>query len=317
LNEHNTIIIHNTSREVIKQTLNDWLLTNADSIVGLKFMLYNSGNALVIKADEKLDNELFCFLVNYLTFPIDVELKGKIFGYARFSNFNKISDSDVMVYIPENEIEYDNVYLVTSKNENYKYDFGGKTTPAGFPKFYIPVITGELTNPETFSLDEETYKEAQKKESKKNVALRFKIIVGLIIISFIVCFFLLMINNNYYPKISILGFAVWMWMVADNKILESDKNYLILFALAILIMYYGNYINIHFNPAFDANYSRYPLAFILPVSTLVFQWPFRRIFKFIMKRDPSNKTNKEFADTVYFVLLGSCSILFPIGYFDL
>ena len=68
----------------IKKALKQWIELYNDQLQDeLTFELYKNGRGNhIIKADNRLDNELFYYLVNYLKYPKNIEYNIKIEGFT-------------------------------------------------------------------------------------------------------------------------------------------------------------------------------------------------------------------------------------------
>jgi hypothetical protein len=87
-----------------------------------------SGREFAITFPYDIGFAIFCALVNYLHYPIDVEWNPAVSAWmtAKRSDLkikNNTEDKKVMVYVPDNDTEYDTVFLTTEDNAGYKLKF--------------------------------------------------------------------------------------------------------------------------------------------------------------------------------------------------
>ncbi len=123
------IIIKNVKIDDLKQAIQQFCnIYNQDSYQVLPKLTIISENEFVITFPKDIDFEIFCFFVNYLHYPIDISYSPNIKGWATTTKENnwmksKVIDKNIMLYIPKNDEDFDNVYFTTSENISYKLDF--------------------------------------------------------------------------------------------------------------------------------------------------------------------------------------------------
>lgn len=134
----NIIIIQGASKAEVKMVIKDWIkLYQRDLKAGFHMKLYSiSDKNHLIDVDPQLDNTRFYFLVNYLIYPKNMNYTVDVTGYTRGLENNILKGKQLMVYIPANDSEYDNVFVCTSENQNFKVDFGGKISPVNQNRIY-------------------------------------------------------------------------------------------------------------------------------------------------------------------------------------
>ncbi len=79
---------------------------------------------LIFPYDIKFD--IFCYLINYLTYPQEVDNIYQPIGWMTLKNneFNCIKETTIlpiMIVIKENDQDYDHVHIVTIDEEEYEY----------------------------------------------------------------------------------------------------------------------------------------------------------------------------------------------------
>jgi hypothetical protein len=123
----NLIVIEGGYYNDIKKALEQWINLTDALLNELTFKLYKNGSCkYLIQTDERLSNEHFYSLVNYLNYPEDIEYKIDIKGFTIGTDNNILKNKKLLVFIPPTDVEFDNIYVVTSENENYQIDFNGK-----------------------------------------------------------------------------------------------------------------------------------------------------------------------------------------------
>jgi hypothetical protein len=313
MNKDNLIIIKGGSYNDIKKALRQWIeIYSEDVETDIKFELYKTElESYIIIVDKRLNNEKFNFLVNYLYFPEGIEYKVNIEGFTtaldRKLYPKDILNKKILVYIPDNNTEYDNVYVATNDNEVYKIDFDNKVTKINETRVYLfPEIDFEsLSKPEKITLSKTEIAEKKEEKSKRKLKRKFLIysfiIIGLIIISSMTLF---IVNDIFIKTTFFLGLGIAFWFFDDYRMLQIDKyyNYCLLIAVAFLSYVYLMKYLFH---SIDMELNDFT-AFS-PLSILLVQRPLRLIFKKIFKREPIViNPAPTFWDGIYiFILLAS------------
>ena len=87
------------------------------------------GDVFMTHLPDTTPYDLFCYWVNYMVYSD----KGKKYNnnitgwYEVSANAKLFPNQILMVYVPESDTEYDNVYFTTKDNICYKQEFGGGT----------------------------------------------------------------------------------------------------------------------------------------------------------------------------------------------
>lgn len=73
--------------------------------------------------------EIYCYFVNYIKYPKEVEWAADITGWATTKKDDswipeEISNKKIIIFVPEDDTEYDNVFMTTADNVGYKIGFG-------------------------------------------------------------------------------------------------------------------------------------------------------------------------------------------------
>jgi len=130
------VIINGANYNDIKKALNQFCNTyNKENYQAIIRLTAISQNDFVLTFPYGIDFTTFCFLINYLYYPNEIFYKADIKGWTTTkSNDEFISPENshkyVMLYIPSDDKEYDNIYLTTEDNKGYKLGFavGGLET---------------------------------------------------------------------------------------------------------------------------------------------------------------------------------------------
>lgn len=150
----NTIIIKNSSNKNIEKSVVDLANMYANTRFVDTIEIYQStenGNTFVIKFPNRPDFERFSYFVNYLAFPMDIKgYHPRVFGIWKLpKKINKIPfeiGETIGLYLSKKEEEYDNVYILNSKNSTYKYTFYGKVFKANLIEYKYDEIVKPIGN---------------------------------------------------------------------------------------------------------------------------------------------------------------------------
>jgi len=321
MNNENLIKIKGGSYDDIKKALQQWImLYSRDLESNIKFELYKIGQEnYLIAADKRLNNEKFNFLINYLRYPEGIKYNISIEGYSTVLDEKlypkNLLNKKIIVYVPDNDKEYDNVFVTTEDNETFKIDFGGKVMRQNESKtFFIQDIdTTLLQRPEKIVLNKQELAEIEKERSEKNLKKRFRIVLALIIIvAAINSLSLFVIPHSEIATIStfILVYIVGVWFHWDYKMLRIDKYYIYSFIVAIVDLFYGLLIREHLS---DNDIILY-YGFYFPVIYLIVQKPLRLFFIRKFDREPIIERDSSLWDGAYgialiFLTVGIVSII--------
>ena len=129
----NVIYIDNISLPDIKKILEQWVGLYSEQLNDhFEFSLISSETGYVIKGPKELNNTLFTFLVNYITYPENFNERFYPTGYMIVTDTKyypeDIINKKIMTYVPANDKEYDLVYANTEDKRTFVIDFGGKVS---------------------------------------------------------------------------------------------------------------------------------------------------------------------------------------------
>ena len=116
---------YNDIQKAIKQFCNVY---NKKDYAAIPNLIKVSNGEFVITFPHDLTFDMFCFFVNYMYFPENIFYKADIKAWATSKPNDiwiteKSANKKVMLYIPPDDKEYDNVYLTTQDNIGYKLGF--------------------------------------------------------------------------------------------------------------------------------------------------------------------------------------------------
>ncbi len=321
MNIGNFIIIRGGLGDDIKKAIKQWLALNSTELVNnIKFELFKLGQErYLIVADKRINNEYFNYLINYLRYPEGIEYNISIDGYTTLCDKKmypqNLLDKKAQIYISDNDKEYDNVYLTTEDNETYKIDFAGDVSRLNESRtFSIPDIdTNLLQKPERIVLNKKEIAEIKNEKSKKNIKIRFRIILSLVfIIVAINSLSLFIYPTNDISSITtyILVFFVAFWFDWDYKMLRIDKYYSYSIIIAILHLTYGHFIREYLSD--EGSFLYY--GFYFPILFLIIQKPVRLFFIRKFNREPIVEHRPPLLDglysmTILFLTFGIISII--------
>ena len=305
----NLITIKGGAYNDIKKALRKWVeLYSKDLQDGLIFQLFKNGRGShIIQADGRLDNERFYYLINYLKYPEEIEYKIDIEGYTTGKENNILRDKKLLVYISSTDKAYDNVFVTTEDDENFKIDFGGKVTGVVEKKIYRFPTDLNMNYPETIRVSTRKIS-----DNERNIDRRFNIITliaaSLLLLSLVVKQF----DSQAHVKISFfLGGGIGIWFLGDYKMLQSDKLYLYSLGIAIGYLLCIVAITGEFNKGILDFGALYPLTVVLT------QKPARLIYKATLKREPVvDHLPPSFWDVVYMTVLYLGLVVLPFIVMD-
>lgn len=123
------VLIENVKLEDLKNAIQKFCNTyNQENLTALPLLTILSENKFVVTFPYDTDFATYCFFVNYMYYPNDIIYKPTIKAWTSTKQnddwmTNEIINRKVMLYIPSDDKEYDNVYLTTSENIGYKMGF--------------------------------------------------------------------------------------------------------------------------------------------------------------------------------------------------
>lgn len=123
------VIVEDISEKDIKKVLQEFCNSyNKKTDQAIPRLIKLSDNKFAVTFPCDISFEIYCFLINYLNYPIGLDRHFETFGWATTKSTDiwiteKSANKSVMLYISDVDTEYDNVFLTTSDNIGYKLGF--------------------------------------------------------------------------------------------------------------------------------------------------------------------------------------------------
>jgi hypothetical protein len=151
------VLIENVKLDDVKKVIQDFCnIYNQEKVKALPLLTVLSNNKFAVTFPYDIDFITFCFIVNYLNYPTDIlNYKPTINAWTTTKQqdewmTNEIVNKKIMLFIPSDDKDYDNVYLTSSDNSGYKMGFamGEEKQKLDFPKqnYIEPIEFEELKN---------------------------------------------------------------------------------------------------------------------------------------------------------------------------
>jgi len=296
---NNLIIIKGGAYLDIKKALKQWIDIYLEKLQeDFVFKLFKNGRGKhIILADERLENNLFYFLVNHLDCPEGIDYKIDIEGFTTGKEDNILKDKKLLVYISSTDKDGDNVFVTTSENENFKVDFGGKIKETSEVKIYNPPMDLTFINPEIIKVDKAEFRQKQKEEAER-LKNKFKIYLVILMLLFLSTYFILFIlqdkklflGSTAILNIAFIGCYNQIYRF-DDSLLKESTYYWHFFGLSVLWGIYG----IILSNIFDSYAMFWAIFGLLPLSMLILL-KIGRALKTLVKSElkKSDAQNEEF-----------------------
>jgi hypothetical protein len=123
------IVIRNVNQEDVKKALTAFCnIYNKDSFVALPRLVTLSSDSFAIIFPYDTDFATFCFAVNYVKYPIDIKWQSQVTAWVTTKEgddwiTDKSKNKKVMLFLSDDDKEYDNVFMTTQDNIGYKLGF--------------------------------------------------------------------------------------------------------------------------------------------------------------------------------------------------
>ena len=314
----NTIFIEGGSYVNVRKALRQWIDSYASQLdPDFIFEIYKNGDGKhVVQADERLDNSLFYYLVNYINYPENIDYKVKVEGFTIGTERNKFWGKQLLVFISEFDIEYDNVMIVTEDNNCYKMDFGGKLSES---------IESRIYQKPSFKADEapsvlktkgikKPVKDNLEEERKLNRRLKwmFILIIALHVFNFLIIRPFSVDRTLSFENVPYLLFiGMWLWFFWDYKLFRSTRRYLKCFGLTCVLLIYV-YILAETELL---HVSKYEMAVALsPLVFLIVQWPLRLLYIYFFNKEPKIEHRPDsFSNAIYGMILSLGTIFLSLS----
>lgn len=310
----NLIFIKGGAYSDVKKALQQWIdLYSNDLSSGLTFELFKLGRGKhMIQVDKRLDNERFFYLINYLNYPENIHYKIEIEGFTTGKLDNKLLNKNLLIYIPPTDNEFDNVYISTSENKHFKFDFGGRISEINEGRNYQIPDSKCDEKPEIIEVIKN--KLVQTEVSNNNSTTKFKqfsTIAGLVLV---ITLFISFFDVKTFVDITYCyGIGLGVWLYIDYPLLQSDKHYFYCLIFSIVFIGYALFLKNQLN---TRSFEILDLGAFYPFALLIIQWPTRRIYLAIFKREPKVDRYGKTADVIYTIILSMGLGLLPIIMID-
>lgn len=123
------IVVSNVSHNDMKSALVKFCnIYNKDNYQALPRLIQMSPHAFAVTFPYDVDFGTFCFAVNFMKYPVDINWDSKVTAWATTKESDEwITDKSrgkkVMLFLTDDDKEFDNVFLTTQDNIGYKLGF--------------------------------------------------------------------------------------------------------------------------------------------------------------------------------------------------
>jgi hypothetical protein len=129
------VVVKGWSDDEVQQIIGDFIGTSEDDgypPYSIKPQM-QGGNICRLTFPNDIHPWLFRDLVNYLVYPLDIDFENRaitVYGKITLSSAFRGVDASlwgekVILYVPENDEDYDVIYLQTASGANFSYSFTG------------------------------------------------------------------------------------------------------------------------------------------------------------------------------------------------
>lgn len=128
-------------------------LYNNEKFQALLHLTKISDREFAITFPYDIDFEIYCYFVNYIYYPMDIKWKPTVTAWTTTKQGDtwieeNAMNKKVMLFVPENDAEHDNVFMTTEDNTGYKLGFamGENSQPLDTPKInFMPPTVDQNT----------------------------------------------------------------------------------------------------------------------------------------------------------------------------
>jgi hypothetical protein len=303
--KENVIYIENGKYSDIQDSLKKWIESYAEKLPNnFKFKLYKVDEKnTVIELSADIENVLFYFLVNYLTYPEGLIQKVTVKGFTRIEDNKRFSSTilnePVQIFIPKDDSEFDIVFGTMKSGATFKINFGGKITKVNSDiEYNIPDYDYKNVTSQTLGIDKELILEKQKKSEIKKFNQRFILIATIYFVGTVIAGYFYTKTDQFLIVVKISSFSLIVWVMFEHSLLRKVSVYLKMLAVAIFLALWGHFLSVENTNDVWLKATRLSLIF------LVLQKILRFIYILIYKREPEfDNTGKLMVDRVYFFIL--------------
>src|SRR5690606_19734756 len=127
IHNNRLIIIEDINEFEVKKIVQEFCNAyNKDTYQVIPRLTKLTGKKFAITFQYDINFEIYCYLINYLNYPIGFDRSFKAIGWTTTrdtDNWTIEKNKHVMLYVSDFDTEYDNVLLTTSDNIGYKLGF--------------------------------------------------------------------------------------------------------------------------------------------------------------------------------------------------
>lgn len=263
-----------------------------------KILLYKNGRGKhIIEVDDRIENMLFFYLVNYMIYPEWINYSPKVVGYTT-ANDKTLFDSHILgtrikVSDAMNTKGADQIEVVTSNFDKFRIGFDGK----------IKAIKGAaiLSEPE-WPATTITAHELIKIPDKINIepfnhkafSQRFFIISSAYLVLLSLITILYRTNNTKLDVFLIL--IPYLWMILEHDYVLDKRHYLKFLVFSIVIMAFGQL-------CYQYNLTDHDSPFITlsgaPLAFLVLQKVLSSLYQILFNKRPDLENDSFYAVFFY------------------
>lgn len=305
------IRIENILFEDAKKAIQQWIDLYADDLPSnFQITIHSNDKTHYLDVDKRIDNERFYYLVNYLNYPenkfYNAKVEGLIVGQEK-----QLKNNELLIYIPKNNTEYDNVFAVSNKNQHFKIDFGGRISEIFDNKKFSTFELDKTHNPCILRASKRNINKKTESTEDTKIASRFKVVLLIVLFASAINFILPFITNDqeiFEKSTWILFMGIGLWFFIDYEMLRHEQLYLRCLIISLGVVAYAYFLSNYFQTNIsDITFasSLYPFVFLL------IQWPIRRIYKAVFKREPKVDKHGKFADLIYSLILFIGLVIIP------
>ena len=125
------VIVAEMTEAEITQAINDFMVINVNNDP-TRPSVKQSGDRFILQLPESTPYDLFCYWVNYIVYSNkDKRYNNNVLGWFEVGAdaagaWKQFAGQKLMLFIPESDDEFDNVYFTTEDNHCFKQEFGWK-----------------------------------------------------------------------------------------------------------------------------------------------------------------------------------------------
>lgn len=125
------VIVAEMTEAEITQAINDFMVINEDNHPQ-RPSVEQSGDRFILQFPDSTPYDLFCYWVNYIVYSNkNKRFNNNVVGWyeagaGATGAWTRFAGRKLMLFIPESDNEFDNVYFTTEDNRCFKQEFAGK-----------------------------------------------------------------------------------------------------------------------------------------------------------------------------------------------